>query len=164
VESFAWSNLSAEGVTDLGSALKELGDKMSRNSFLKAPSASVAPVIMLLSDGQPTDDYQSALALLKNNNWFKSAVKVAIAIGGDADQDVLAEFTGDINTVIAVYTPEVLRTMIKKVSVTSSQIGSRSQPLQDGEVVTKQESIAEEIQHIVRTDPDFASANTVEGW
>jgi uncharacterized protein YegL len=164
VDTFSWVNLSADGVTDLGAALRELNDKLSRNSFLKAPSASVAPVIMLMSDGQPVDDYQSGLAQLKNNNWFKSAIKVALAIGGDADTGVLTEFTGDEDTVISVYNPEILRKMIKKVSITSSQIGSRSQPIQEGEVVTKQETIAEEIKNITQTDPDFNSADTVEGW
>jgi uncharacterized protein YegL len=164
VNDFFWTNLTAAGGTDMGAAFRELNDKLSRNAFLKAPSASVAPVLLLLSDGQPGDDYQSALALLKNNNWYKSAVKTAIAIGSDADQDVLAEFTGTPETVIAVYTPEVLRRMIRTVSITSSQIGSRSQPLQDGEVISKQDTMAQEIKNIVQSDPDYDSADTVDGW
>jgi len=164
VDQFFWTNLSAEGGTDMGAAFRELSAKLSRNSFLKAPSASVAPVILLLSDGQPSDDYQAALASLKGNNWFKSAVKVAIAIGNDADAAVLAEFTGTPETVITAHTPEALRKMIRTVSVTSSQIGSRSQPLQDGEVVTKQETMAAEIQNITQADPDFNSADTADGW
>jgi 3-deoxy-D-arabino-heptulosonate 7-phosphate (DAHP) synthase class II len=63
-----------------------------------------------------------------------------------------------------VYTPETLRAMIKKVSVTSSQIGSRSQPLQGGQIVSKQEAFTREIQNIVQTDPDFNSADTADGW
>jgi uncharacterized protein YegL len=164
VDTFSWRNLSANGVTDLGAAFRELNEKLSRKSFLSAPSASVAPVLMLLSNGQPTDDWQGGLTLLKNNNWYKSAVKVAIAIGSDADTEVLTEFTGNAETVITAYTPEVLKAMIRKVSVTSSQIGSRSQPLQDGEVVTRQDTIAEELKNITQTDPDFASADTAEGW
>ncbi|MDR2313870.1 MAG: VWA domain-containing protein [Spirochaetaceae bacterium] len=164
VEDFFWTNLSAEGGTDMGAAFRELNDKLSRNSFLKAPSASVAPVILLLSDGQPGDDYQNALGALKNNNWFKSAVKVAIAIGNDAEQDVLAEFTGTSETVIVSHTPEVLRKMIRTVSITSSQIGSRSQPLQDGEVVSKQDTMAKEIKNMVQADPDYDSADSIDGW
>jgi uncharacterized protein YegL len=164
VNSFFWSNLSAEGGTDMGAAFQELNDKLSRNSFLKAPSASVAPVILLLSDGQPGDDYRSALAVLKNNNWYKSAVKVAIAIGNDADQDVLAEFTGTSETVITAHTPEVLRKMIRTVAITSSQIGSRSQPLQNGEIVSKQDTMAQEIQNMKQADPDYDSADSIDGW
>jgi hypothetical protein len=66
--------------------------------------------------------------------------------------------------VLAVYTPETLRAMIKKVSVTSSQIGSRSQPLQGGEIISKQEAFNKEIQNIVQTDPDFNSEDTADGW
>lgn len=164
VESFAWSNLAADGMTDMGVAFHELCGKLSRKSFLQAPSASVAPVIMLMSDGQPSDEWQSGLTALRSNNWFKSAVKVALAIGSDADIDVLCEFTGDPNSVLTVYTPEALRAMIKKVSVTSSQIGSRSQPLQSGQIVSKQEAFSKEIQSIVQTDPDFNSADTADGW
>jgi uncharacterized protein YegL len=117
-----------------------------------------------MSDGLPSDEWESGLASLKNNNWFKSAVKVALAIGSDADTDVLSQFTGDVNSVLSVYTPETLRAMIKQVSVTSSQIGSRSQPLQGGEVITKQEAFSKEIQNIVQADPDFNSADTADGW
>jgi uncharacterized protein YegL len=164
VDTFTWSNLAVDGATNIGTAFVELNVKLSRNSFLQAPSASVAPVIMLMSDGWPSDEWEPGLAALKNNNWFKSAVKVALAIGTDADADFLAQFTGDANSVLSVYTPETLRAMIKKVSVTSSQIGSRSQPLQGGEIITKQEAFSKEIQNIVQTDPDFNSADTADGW
>jgi len=163
VDKFSWSNLSADGVTDMGSAFSELNGKLSRNSFLKAPSASLAPVIILLSDGMPTDDWESGLNALKANNWFKAAVKAALAIGSETEVDVLNEFTGDPDTVISVNNPGVLRTMIKKVSITSSQIGSRTQPLQEGEVVTRQDALGKEMQ-IIQADPDYNDANATEGW
>jgi uncharacterized protein YegL len=112
----------------------------------------------------PSDEWESSLGVLKNNNWFKSAVKVALAIGSDADAEVLAQFTGDPAAVLTVYTPETLQAMIKKVSITSSQIGSRSQPLQSGQIVSKQEAFTKEIQNIVQADPDFNSADTADGW
>jgi len=163
VDKFSWSNLSADGVTDMGAAFLELANKLSRNSFLKAPSASLAPVIILLSDGMPTDDWEGGLNALKANNWFKNAVKAALAIGSETEVDVLNEFTGNPDTVISVNNPGVLRTMIKKVSVTSSQIGSRTQPLQEGEVVTRQDALGNEMQ-IIQADPDYNDANATEGW
>jgi uncharacterized protein YegL len=162
VDSFFWNNLSADGVTMFGAACKELAAKLSRNAFLKAPSASVAPVILLLSDGMPTDDWQSGLEVLKSNNWFKNAVKAAIAIGNDSDQEILANFTGDPNTVITVHTPEALKAMIRKVSITSAQIGSKSQVMQGGEVVTRGETLGTEIQNIIQAEPDFGSEDIFE--
>jgi uncharacterized protein YegL len=164
VETFAWNNLAAGGVTNMGAAFHELNAKLSRNSFLQAPSASLAPVIILMSDGLPSDEWENSLGVLKNNTWYKSAVKVALAIGSDADAEVLARFTGDPEAVLTVYTPETLRAWIKKVSITSSQIGSRSQPLQSGQIVSKQDAFVKEIQNIVQTDPDFNSADTADGW
>ena len=64
--------------------------------------------------------------VLKRNNWFKAAIKVAIGIGNDANKSMLAEFTGSDESVIEVHTPEELKKWIQFVTVTSSQIGSSS--------------------------------------
>ena len=159
-DSFQWTTVDADGVTDLGAACRELNDKLSKNGFLKAPSGSVAPVIFLLSDGEPTDDFESGINLLQQNNWFKHGIKVAVAIGDDANKDVLAKFTGNIEAVITVHTPEALRKWIRKVSITSSQIGSRSQPISDGQLPSKQDTMIDEIKDIQQEEPDLSSTST----
>lgn len=159
-DSFQWTNVDADGVTDLGAACRELNEKLSKNGFLKAPSGSVAPVIFLLSDGEPTDDFESGINLLQQNNWFKHGIKVAVAIGDDANKDVLAKFTGNIEAVITVHTPEALRKWIRKVSITSSQIGSRSQPVSDGQLPSKQDTMIDEIKDIQQEEPDLSSTST----
>lgn len=159
-DSFQWTTVDADGVTDLGAACRELNDKLSKNGFLKAPSGSVAPVIFLLSDGEPTDDFESGINLLQQNNWFKHGIKVSVAIGDDANKDVLAKFTGNIEAVITVHTPEALRKWIRKVSITSSQIGSRSQPVSDGQLHTKQDTMIDEIKEIQQEEPDLSSTST----
>jgi len=165
VENFQWNNLSADGVTDFGAACKELSSKMDKSKFLSAPSASVAPAIFLMSDGEPTDDYKTGLAALQQNNWYKYAIKVAVAIGDDANIDVLREFTGNIEAVITVHTPEALRKMIRFVSVTSSQIGSKSQPMQDGQIESKQDAMIEQIKDLQQTDPDLSQTSTnADDW
>ena len=159
-DSFQWTTVDADGVTDLGAACRELNDKLSKNGFLKAPSGSVAPVIFLLSDGEPTDDFESGINILQQNNWFKHGIKVAVAIGDDANKDVLAKFTGNIEAVITVHTPEALRKWIRKVSITSSQIGSRSQPVSDGQLPSKQDTMIDEIKDIQQEEPDLSSTST----
>ena len=159
-DSFQWITVDADGVTDLGAACRELNDKLSKNGFLKAPSGSVAPVIFLLSDGEPTDDFESGINLLQQNNWFKHGIKVAVAIGDDANKDILAKFTGNIEAVITVHTPEALRKWIRKVSITSSQIGSRSQPVSDGQLPSKQDTMIDEIKDIQQEEPDLSSTST----
>ena len=126
VESFRWEDLEANGLTDLGDACLKLNEKLSTRGFMTSASGSYAPVIFLMSDGEPTDDYQRGLSKLKTNNWFRVAVKVAIGIGKDANMDVLAEFTGTREAVIQVHTPEELKKWIRFLSVTSSQVASTS--------------------------------------
>ncbi len=124
---FYWNDITAEGVTSFYTACGELNKKLSKNEFMQSSSGSYAPAIFLMSDGYPTDEYNSAmLDALKQNNWFKKSIKVALAIGDDVDKNVLASFTGTSEAVLTAHTPEALMKMIKFVSVTSSQIGSKS--------------------------------------
>ncbi|MDR3353636.1 MAG: VWA domain-containing protein [Synergistaceae bacterium] len=128
VEKFRWDPVSAGGATDLGDAFKKINEKLTRErgGFMEEAAGSYAPVFLLLSDGQPTDDYKTALGELKRNAWFKVAIKIALAIGEDVDESVLAEFTGNIETVLPALNSTVLKKMIKTISVRASQIGSRS--------------------------------------
>ena len=125
-EKFKWNYLDAAGVTDFGAACKSLNEKLSTKAFMKEATGSFAPAIFLLSDGGPTDDWMSALAELKKNNWFKAGIKVAIAIGDDADKDVLKEFTGSMEAVLETHNAAMLKKMIKFVSVRASQVASKS--------------------------------------
>ena len=123
---FRWNYLDASGVTDFGAACKTLNDKLSTKEFMQEATGSFAPAIFLLSDGDPTDDWERSLDALKQNNWFKAAVKVAIAIGDDANKEVLKAFTGSMEAVLEVHNTAMLKKMIKFVSVRASQVASKS--------------------------------------
>jgi uncharacterized protein YegL len=123
---FHWNHIYASGLTALGAACKELNAKLSTKAFMKEASGSYAPAIFLLSDGAPTDDWERELNALKQNNWFKAGVKAAVAIGDDADYDVLSEFAGSREAVLMVHNAAALKKMIKFVSVRASQVASKS--------------------------------------
>ncbi|MBM7555494.1 vWA domain-containing protein [Halanaerobacter jeridensis] len=89
VEDFSWEDLEADGVTDLGEALSLLAGKLDSAEMT---NRGLPPVIVLVSDGQPTDDFESGLEELLSLPWGQKAVKIAIAIGDDADMDVLNKF------------------------------------------------------------------------
>lgn len=154
---FIWQPVSPEALTSLGEACRELSRKLSRtNGFMPTSTGSgyYAPAIILLSDGGPTDDFQGGLKVLKENSWFKNAIKVAIAIGDDADEDVLKDFTGSSEAVIKVHNIDALKTMIRVIAVTSSQIGSKSSSAGDA---SKQEVVIKEITESVK-DTDGAES------
>lgn len=156
---FIWQDVTAGGMTSLGEAFSELSSKLSRNGFMKSASGSYAPAIILLSDGGPTDNYKSGLSKLQSNRWFESAIKVAIAIGEDADKDVLKEFTGNIESVFTVHNIDALKQIIRIVAITSSQIGSKSSSTGD---TTKQYQVIEEIKNGIENIDGAESANNVD--
>ena len=110
---FRWNYLNAAGVTDFGAACKALNEKFSAKAFMRESADYIAPVVIVLLDGDPTDDWENSLAELKRNHWFKAAAKVAIAIGDDANKDVLEEFTGSMEAVLEAGEAEALMEVIK---------------------------------------------------
>ena len=126
-----WEPLQAEGVTDLGDACEELCSKLSRKSFLHSPSLSYAPVIFLITDGYPTDNYRKGFDLLKKNRWFQYGLKVALAIGSNVDMEILQEFTDDEELVLQAFGADMLKKLVREIAVTSSKIGSTSMTLTD---------------------------------
>ena len=92
VESFVWNDLQPEGTTLMGAAIRMVADQ------LKMPpmeQRALPPVIVLITDGQPTDDAASAVDELLSRPWGKKAIRIAIAIGNDADEDILRKFIGN---------------------------------------------------------------------
>lgn len=86
-----WTDLTAEGATAMGEALRLVAEA------LKIPpmeTRALPPVLVLVSDGQPTDDFKSGLQALMQERWGAKAVRLAIAIGEDADREVLRQFIG----------------------------------------------------------------------
>jgi uncharacterized protein YegL len=102
VENFIWNHLDAGGNADLGTAFETLNDKLSIRAFMQ-DQKSFSPIIIFVSDGINLGAGEkpfTALKILKNNKWFKEGIRAAIAIGEDANIDLLAEFTGSKDAVI----------------------------------------------------------------
>jgi uncharacterized protein YegL len=91
VQSFAWSPVTAWGATDMGRAVDLACDALEID---KMPERGLPPVLVLISDGQPTDNFNSALERLVRIPWGAKSVRVGIAIGDDADISVLQQFMG----------------------------------------------------------------------
>jgi uncharacterized protein YegL len=91
VEELQWVDLQARGVTAMGEALELVAAE------LRSPpmeQRALPPVLVLISDGQPTDDFEAGLDSLMAQPWARRAVRLAIAMGHDADEEVLQRFIG----------------------------------------------------------------------
>jgi uncharacterized protein YegL len=150
-EQFNWNFLDAlVPSTDFGEACKELDKKLSSKAFLKEVTGSFAPAIFLLSDGMPNDDWEKPLAELWENNWFKVAIKVAVAIGDDADKTVLEKFTGKMERVIEVHNAKVLKQMIKFVSINVSKWGTKGGKVDDSSKAPDDEQKLQDFDNILQ--------------
>lgn len=93
VDAFEWKDLSAHGMTAMGQALQLAGEALKTPPM---PERALPPVLVLVSDGAPTDDFARGLSALMSEPWGKKAVRLAIAIGEDADESRLQEFIGHV--------------------------------------------------------------------
>lgn len=75
----------SQWVTYFSRAFRTLGEKLTRSQYMAHTGKIAQPYIMLLTDGEPTedDDYQPELNNLLENGWFKAAQRFAVLIGKD---------------------------------------------------------------------------------
>ena len=156
VENYSWEDMEANGLTELGKAFDLLAAQLS---IPPMPARALPPVIVLLSDGQPTDDYKKSLDKLKGMPWFRKAVKIAISIGQDADDDVLIEFTGNKELVLQANNATALAKMIKWASTTASMVSAPSSKPMNSILVSAPAASTPSVAASVPADDPFTPAN-----
>lgn len=92
VDEFEWTDLEPSGVTDMGKAFESLAEVLAMPPMSER---ALPPVLVLISDGQPTDDYQEPLQRLLALPWGIKSVKLAIAIGRAVNKRVLKAFVNN---------------------------------------------------------------------
>jgi uncharacterized protein YegL len=128
VEQFEWVDLQAKGVTDMGKALELVAEQLKMPPM---PERGLPPVLVLISDGLPTDDFAAGLNALLDLPWGKKAVRIAIAIGEDANLEVLQRFINNSELKpLRANNPEALTTHIRWAStaVLKSASSPHSEP------------------------------------
>lgn len=88
-----WHEMSANGGTPMGGAM-ELAAKVIEDKSVITGRAYL-PTVILVSDGQPTDSWQTGLDQLTKQGRAQKADRMALAIGADADVGMLQSFLGN---------------------------------------------------------------------
>lgn len=119
--------------TDMGVAMQLIAEQ------LKIPPMTdrgLPPVLVLISDGQANDDFADGLRALMAEPWGKRAVRIAISIGKDADQEALRQFIGHSElSPLPANNPNALVNNIKWAS--TAVLKSASSPASQSEGFTK---------------------------
>ena len=126
IETLEWHNVSAGGETAMGAALEEVvafldGDRLS--------GRQLPPVVLLVTDGYPTDDVDAALEKMRGSDIAKSALRIVVAIGDSWDPSILEQFiddpSGAIRPLAARNAPDLVR-FIKWASTAPVRATSRA--------------------------------------
>lgn len=138
VSGFVYDDITyVSGGTNFGAAFTALNEKLSRKAFLNAAAGSYTPLIILLTDGKPSDIalYPEPLEKLKHNTWFQYATKAGIAIEEGAlspeCKKVLFEFTGSEKMVLEAKDTNVLSKQIELVTLTGVDFVTQQGSLQN---------------------------------
>lgn len=108
VHDFTWNDVKTSGWTNLGKALALAATALQTPPM---PERALRPVLALVSDGQPTDDWRSGMRAIDDTPWGQRAVRVAVAIGRDADKAVLKEFLAnpELDPILAANPQQLVR-------------------------------------------------------
>lgn len=128
-EDYYYEPLEAGGMTEVGQALNELNAKLSRSQFLNSIAGNYMPVIIFMTDGQATDDYERALQKIHNNKWFNRSVKIGFAIGDDPDLQMITDIVGNKECVIRLTDGQMhlLGKLVRFTTVSASMLSGSSQ-------------------------------------
>ena len=120
VADVVWPGVSSGGLSDLGSALKEIEKELPMLAVLVPPTD---PIFIFIAGETPTDNYQRVLTSLSNNLQYHSALKIAFGIPSliGYDKYLLTELTGSTDMVFdfdqfSLFTPIVKNHLESKLS------------------------------------------------
>jgi uncharacterized protein YegL len=127
--SFQAPSLSAGGGTALGLGLSVTAEAIAREVATTTADAKGdwKPIVFLMTDGAPTDDWRKGLATFKA---AKTGMVIACAAGGGADTNVLKEIT---DNVVSLDTADsaTMKAFFKWVSASISTSSKKVETSQD---------------------------------
>lgn len=89
-----YEDMNPGGITSLGSAIDMVSSELNK---INIDYRTLTPVIFLITDGMPTDNYEGAVERLLVNSVGKNSYKDVIVLGGDVCEEHMCKFVDDIS-------------------------------------------------------------------
>jgi uncharacterized protein YegL len=128
--SFQAPTVTATGTTALGEALSLVADCAKRDVHTASATqkADWRPMVFIMTDGSPTDDFQKGLARFKKEKWG-----AVVACGVDsADVSLLQQIAGEAVVTLSTADAKALEAFFKWVT---ASISTSSKSVQTGKEV-----------------------------
>lgn len=120
-------DLKAYSMTPLGEALKEAKNIIENRELV--PSDGYRPVVVLLSDGLPTDSYEEELDRFIKEGRSSKSERLSLGIGDSFDREVLESFTNIAkNKIFTVEDAAGIPDFFKFVTMTVKEKSLKSNP------------------------------------
>jgi len=128
VSDIKWTNMTADGSTAMGDAFSKVKKMLDDKGII--PSRAYRPMVVLVSDGEPTDSWEKPLEALINEGRSSKCFFMAMGIGEKPGIQVLERFISKTpflgnnrnikNTVFHATDAETIHEFFQKVSVTAT--------------------------------------------
>ncbi len=114
-----WEDLKADGMTPMGTAIKMAKGMLEDKTII--PSNAYRPTVVLISDGNPTDDWQNAIQSFISEGRSAKCDRMSLGIGADFAPAVLNQFKSDQHELFIAKDAKEIASFFKAVtmSVTS---------------------------------------------
>ena len=109
----------AQGRTPLGGTLTSIKELIEDRTQI--PSRSYAPTVVLITDGESTDETSQPLSSFINEGRSAKAFRIAMAIGDDADLDFLKSFVSEPEYLVTGENAADIKQFFKFVTMSVSQ-------------------------------------------
>ncbi len=147
-----WSNL------HLGYEALEPLLKKEKNGGMMPDYGGVAPIILLMTDGHPTEPSDVQMEALNKLPWFRVALRYGIAIELNDKRTIncLQAFVGNNGDVIECYDARLLKRIIRIIVFTASKVKSSSANVGGhGVVPSVNEEVRQEVQQAIADVDDW---------
>lgn len=131
--SFVPPTLSASGPTAMGSAFHILEESIRNDLSSDSGTAKgdYRPLVFLLTDGKPTDEWRSEVNKLKALTGNRRPIIVALGCGGDVDPAMLREVTSEV-FLLKDATPEQIKAYFRWISGSIIKVSHAVSPTTSG--------------------------------
>lgn len=122
------SRFHADGMTPMGTALKMAKEMIEDKAT--TPSHIYRPAVVLVSDGEPNDSWQQPMDAFIRDGRSAKCQRFAVAIGSDANQDILRRFCGGDDTLFYAERASDIVDAFSQISMSVSTRAASSNPNQ----------------------------------
>lgn len=152
VSNIEFSPLKAGGSTPMGTALKMAKDMIEDKDIIKG--RDYRPAVVLVSDGMPNDDWRGPLYDFVNTGRTKKCDRLALAIGSDADKDVLNMFIDGCDN--PLFFAEDAADIVEKFKFITMSVTTRSKSSNPNQTINVSKSLdRSEESNLYDDDLDF---------